>query len=72
MVSPLTGYLTIEERNANANLIAAAPEMLAALESSANLLCGFICKHRLGDPIKHADQCVANYAAIAKAKGETS
>ena len=53
-------------------IIIAAPDLLAELDTSANLLCGFICRHRLGDPVKHADQCIANYVAIAKARGDST
>ena len=71
-VNLTTSYLCppLHERLANAPLMAASPDLLTQLEISANLLCGFICRHRLGDPVKHADQCIANYAAIAKARGQ--
>lgn len=50
----------IQEREANANLIAAAPELLEALE---NILI------YLGDWDTDDEECVAARAAIAKAKG---
>ena len=56
------GYLTVAERNANANLIAAAPDLLAALELMA-----------YGHRHEHECDCYKQVRdAIAKAKGETS
>ena len=56
------GYLTIAERNANANLIAAAPDLLAACEEL--MATGL----QLDWPM---DTTIAKIeAAIAKARGE--
>lgn len=57
-----TGAEDEEESIANAHLIAAAPELLEALEQTQSLL------ERLG--LESSDEYQANAAAIAKAKGE--
>ena len=59
-----------EERKANAHLIAAAPDLLKTSIFAQRLMCGFICFSRLGEPTRHAYQCLDMQTAIAKAKGE--
>jgi hypothetical protein len=57
---------------ANATLIAAAPDMLAALKASAGFACSMMCDStwRTSDgPPRHDPRCIANRAAIAKAEG---
>ena len=56
------GGLCLAELSANARLIAAAPELLDALEHSQRLF------ERLG--LQSSDEYQANSYAIAKAKGE--
>ena len=68
-----------EMRQANANLISAAPDLLAALESSVAALNGLsaqsdscvICSARFAET--HVDSCALRVgrAAIAKARGES-
>ena len=69
------GYLTIAERNANANLMAAAPDLLDVLEriNAGEPVCSHASHWRgLVDGWDvHTDLCQAMTAAIAKAKGET-
>ena len=52
---------------ANAQLIAAAPDLLEALESGR-----MACEHCIGNPMvkSHSRGCTLQRAAIAKAKGE--
>lgn len=65
---------TTDETKANAHLIAAAPELLQALE---NLLCEYEDREcQFGDDylwVKHEDKITIDHArlTIAKAKGET-
>lgn len=62
MVSGVTQHIDAEECRANARLIAAAPELLAALEDLERTA-GLAASH--DDPAR-----VAARAAIAKARGE--
>ena len=57
-------YMTSGRGEANARLIAAAPEMLAALKG-----CGCICYSEVAGP-PHDERCDAVEAAIAKAEGD--
>lgn len=69
-----SGIVTIDQRQANARLMAAAPELLQALE---NLLCEYEDREcQFGDDylwVKHEDRITIDHArlTIAKAKGET-
>ena len=63
-----------DERQANARLIAAAPDLLAALEESERVIrwaaqeaAGRVDKEKVGGWLYHADQA---RAAIRKAKGD--
>lgn len=62
-----------DEHRDDARLIAAAPDLLEALKASAATFCskdcpgGWTLKTKTG----HTNQCVANYAAIAKAEGRS-
>ena len=65
VVCNIPGY-GIGAREANARLIAAAPELLEALEE---------CKEVMADPFAYGETCISDAiakarAAIAKAKGE--
>ena len=58
---------------ANAHLIAAAPDMYEALESAAEHVCSFRCPSawRTADgPPPHSPECQAITAALAKARGQ--
>ncbi|MBI3654135.1 MAG: hypothetical protein HY231_24145 [Acidobacteria bacterium] len=56
---------------ADARLLAAAPELLEALERSAESLCSFLCPSvkKTGEPWPHSQECEQVRAAIAKARG---
>lgn len=56
---------------ANATLIAAAPDMLEALEEAYDLLADYVPSTPIREA-KHASMVSKTAAAIAKAKGETS
>ena len=60
---------TVFEQDANARLIAAAPDLLEVAEVAQGSLCGFICWHSLGSETKHSDLCLRLDVVIAKAKG---
>ena len=57
------------DAEADARLIATAPELLEVVEVAQGSLCGFICWHSLGSETKHSDICLRLVAVIAKAKG---
>lgn len=56
-----------KETEANAALIAAAPDMLEALENRTEILCGMSCNKDAGF---HTGACEMARAAISKAKGK--
>ena len=65
-------YGDVVQEKANADLIAAAPDLLEALKASADSFCSYCCPSvwKTGDDQPHSEQCKANRAAIAKAEGE--
>lgn len=71
MVIPRGDYMRAQQV---ANLIAAAPKLLAALEESVIAFCDATCpvvwKTGEHDGRPHGPRCKANYAAIAAARGE--
>ena len=63
---------TESETEANANLIAAAPEILEALEALSEAVEGFCwCYACSPNGESNSDMCKIARAAIAKARGET-
>ena len=64
--APWPGLPTPEERKANANLIASAPDLLEALEFIINSLSDYDDEGVLD----HVEPIIIARAAIAKAKGE--
>jgi len=62
------GHITQEDR-ANARLIAAAPELLAALRSAVTILSGWECTHKADDGDTETVRLCK--AAIAKAEGRS-
>lgn len=71
--SPRKGPIPKEERMANARLIAAAPELLAALRALAEISTGGVIEKReTGKPTWYALEEIGKIAAtaIAKATGE--
>jgi hypothetical protein len=69
-VCEMVSSLSPEATAANARLIAAAPELLAALEGMFNGTC--FCDFAKGGYTHHGRHCEIARAAIAKAKGETA
>lgn len=59
-------------QRANARLIAAAPDLLEALETAASHVCSLLCPSvkRTGEEWTHSKECEQVRAAIAKAKGK--
>lgn len=55
------------ETEANAHLIAAAPELLAGLKIATDCACANLCSH-LGGTTYHSAECERIRAAIAKAE----
>ena len=57
---------------ANARLIATAPDLLTDFEEAAEALCGFTCRHSLGAKTRHSEECQGYSATLAKARGEAT
>jgi hypothetical protein len=58
-----------EQRDANARLIAASPELLSLLESLRKPVCSALCpdKWTTGETQPHCDECMSITVAISKA-----
>lgn len=61
------------ECEANARLIAAAPDLYAALERAAKHACSMLCSSvkKTGAEWVHVAECEANASALAKARGDS-
>jgi hypothetical protein len=61
-----------EEHEANARLVTASPDMVAALKKALPSVCSLTCKsiHQEGEKRTHSEDCQAVRDAIYKATGE--